>query len=101
MGSEALDQDGYEGTREEMERAIRRLDQLGYVILAAAFLLALAGGGAVAYIVSTGTSLPFRLTWVVISLLLLIVPGVMVFGRDYLRRRGRSDPAEAKDEDGE
>ncbi len=81
-------ENGFEGTREEMERAIRRLNVLEYVILAAAFALALAGGGVAAYLVSAGTNLPFRLTWAVISLALLLIPGFLVFGRDYLRRRG-------------
>ena len=88
-----MDPNGYEGTREEMQRAIRRLDQLGYVILVAAFLLALAGGGAVAYIVSAGTSLPFRLSWAVISLFLLIVPGLIVFGRERIKRGGPTGPS--------
>ena len=83
MGTE----NGFEGTREEMERAIRRLNVLEYVILAAAFLLALAGGGVAAYILSAGTVLPFRLTWALISLILLIIPGFLVFRRDYLERR--------------
>ena len=78
---------GFEGTREEMEKAIRRLNVLEFVILAAAFLLALGGGWVAAFLLSTGTSLPFRLTWAVFSLLLLIVPGVLVFGREHLRRR--------------
>ena len=73
-----------------MERAIRRLNVLEYVILAAAFLLALAGGGAAAYILSAGTNLPFRLTWVLITFTLLIIPGLLVFGRDYLKRRSHS-----------
>jgi uncharacterized membrane protein len=82
----------YRGTRKEMERAIRRLNALEYVILGFAVIVAMAGGGVVAYILSSGTALPFRLTWVVLSLLLLIVPGAVVLGRDRLRDRrvGRS-----------
>ena len=88
-------ENGFEGTREEMERAIRRLNVLEYFILAAAFLLALVGGGVAAYILSAGTEVPFRLTWAVISLVLLIIPGFFVFGRDYLERRGgRGQPEE-------
>ncbi len=79
---------GFEGTREEMERAIRRLNILEYVIVAVTFLLALAGGGVAAYILSAGTEPPFRLTWAAISLVLLIIPGLLVFGRDFFRRRG-------------
>ena len=83
MGTE----NGFEGTREEMERAIRRLSVLEYVIFGAAFLLALVAGGVAAYILSVGTGLPFRHTWAVISLILLIIPGFFVFGRDHLERR--------------
>lgn len=84
-------ENGFPGTREEMERAIRRLNMLEYLILAAAFLLALAGGGVVAYVLSAGTTLPFRLMWAVLTLLLLVIPGALVFGRDHIqqRRRGR------------
>lgn len=80
-------ENGFEGTREEMERAIRRLSVLEYFIFAAAFLLALGAGGVVAYILSVGTVLPFRLTWALISLILLVIPGFLVFGRDFLQRR--------------
>ncbi len=82
-----IEDNGFPGTREEMERAIRRLNVLEYLILAAAFILALGGGGAVAYILSAGTALPFRLTWAIITVLLLVVPGLLVFGRDRFRRR--------------
>ncbi len=76
-----------------MERAIRRLNVLEYLILAASFLLALAGGGLAAYILSVGTALPFRLTWAIISLTLLVIPGILVFGRDYWKHR--EHPAQA------
>ncbi len=90
-------ENGFEGTREEMERAIRRLNTLEYVILVASFLLALAGGGVVAFLLSSGTALPFRLTWGVVSILLLLIPGLLVFGRNRPGRRTddeRSDPTQ-------
>ena len=83
---------GFEGTREEVERAIRRLSAFEYVILAASFALALGGGGVAAYLLSAGTRLPFRLTWAVISMGLLIIPGLFVFGRDYLAGRVENQP---------
>ena len=83
---------GFEGTREEVERAIRRLSAFEYVILAASFALALGGGGVAAYLLSAGTRLPFRLTWAVISMGLLIIPGLLVFGRDYLAARAEDQP---------
>ena len=94
-------ENGFEGTREEMERAIRRLSVLEYVIFAAAFLLALVAGGVVAYILSVGTVLPFRITWALISLILLIIPGFLVFGRDCLERRNSPvDPGEKQMDNG-
>jgi predicted lysophospholipase L1 biosynthesis ABC-type transport system permease subunit len=79
--------DGFRETRKDMERAIRRLNALEYVILVAAVLVALVGGGLVAFVLSAGTNLPFRPTWAVLSFLLLLVPGLAVFGRE--RRAGR------------
>jgi predicted lysophospholipase L1 biosynthesis ABC-type transport system permease subunit len=79
--------DGFRGTREEMERAIRRLNVLEYVILGFAVLVALAGGAAVAFILSSGTNLPFRLTWAVLSILLLVIPGALVLGKDRAKKR--------------
>ncbi len=80
----------YEGTREELRRAVRRLDTLEYLILGAAVILALVGGAVVAFILSAGTDLSFRSTWVVLSLLLLAVPGAVVLVRERRRRRGPS-----------
>lgn len=82
----------YEGTREEVERAIRRLNVLEYAIMAAAVVLALGGGALAAYMLSSATSFPFRLTWAVCSVLLLVVPGVIVFGRDQRRTDTRDEP---------
>lgn len=82
------ERDGYRGTREEMERAIRRLNVLEYLILGFTVLVALGGGAAVAFLLSAGTELPFRATWAALSLLLLIIPGALVFGRDRRKRGG-------------
>jgi predicted lysophospholipase L1 biosynthesis ABC-type transport system permease subunit len=79
--------DDFEGARQEMERAIRRLGALEWVILACAVALALAGGAMAAFLLTTGSSLPFRPTWAVLSLLLLGVPGLIVFGREARKRR--------------
>jgi hypothetical protein len=87
---------GFEGTREEVERAIRRLNVLEYAILGAAVVLALAGGALAAYVLSSVTALSFRLTWPVASLLFLAVPGFIVFGRDEDRRGARSDGSDGR-----
>jgi hypothetical protein len=91
----------YEGTREEVQRAIQRLNALEYLIIAVVVLFALAGGGLVAFILSSGTRLPFRLTWGILSTLLLVVPGLFVFGRDRLPgKAGRSESDDSNQGDG-
>jgi predicted lysophospholipase L1 biosynthesis ABC-type transport system permease subunit len=89
--------EGFRGTREEMDRAIRRLNVLEYLILGFVVVLALAGGAAVAFILSAGTDLPFRATWAVLSFLLLVIPGVLVFGRDRRRERARRRASDDED----
>jgi hypothetical protein len=77
--------DPYAGTREEMDRAIRRLDALEWVVLLFAVGFALGGGALVAWILSAGTDLSFRVLWIGLSLFLLIVPGAFVFFRERFR----------------
>ena len=74
-------------TREVAARAIRRLDILEWVILAGAGVLAAAGGALVAWMLATPLGWPFRTTWVVASLLLFGVPGLVAMRR--LRRDER------------
>lgn len=84
--------DSYDGTREEMDRAIRRLDVLEWLILLLAIGLALVGGALVAFILSSGTELSFRLAWVGSSILLLLVPGAVVWIQTRRSRpSGRGD----------
>jgi len=83
--------DPYRGTREDMRRAIRRLDALEWVILGFSTLLSLGGGAGVAWILSQGTDLPFRLIWGVVSIGLLLIPGAMVFGRDAWTQARRGE----------
>jgi predicted lysophospholipase L1 biosynthesis ABC-type transport system permease subunit len=91
---------GFEGTREEMDRAIRRLNVLEYLILAAAVVVALLGGAFVAFVLSTGTELPFRLTWGVASVFLLVVPGLAVLMRERREDRRRSNRTRTRNSDG-
>jgi hypothetical protein len=82
------EEDPFKGTREEMDKVIRNLDMLEWVILFLATGLALGGGALVAWILSVGTRLPYRLTWAVLSVLLLVIPAFVVFGKEA-RERGR------------
>ncbi len=67
--------------REVTARAIRRLDVLEWVILAAAVAAALAGGGLIALIVGESTGLSVRLLWALASLLLFGIPAIVVMKR--------------------
>ena len=71
----------YGGTRREMNRAIRRLNILEWVMLAGAAVMALLGGWVIAWLVR-GLGLPFRTTWTLASVLLFAVPGVSVLARE-------------------
>ncbi len=82
--------DGFEGTRHEMDRAIRRLNALELVMFGAALVVALLGGAVVAFFLNRSAELPFRLTWGVASVLLLVLPGLAVFARER-RGEGTSD----------
>jgi len=68
-------------TREVASRAVRRLDILEWVILSGAAILSLVGGALLAALVSSSSGLAFRPTWVVASLLLFGVPGVIALRR--------------------
>ena len=68
-------------TREIASRAVRRLDMLEWVMLAGAMALSLVGGALVALLLETSMGLSFRPMWVVASLLLFGVPGVIAIRR--------------------
>ncbi|MFQ5538546.1 MAG: hypothetical protein ACE5GJ_13965 [Gemmatimonadota bacterium] len=69
-------------------RAARRLDVLEWLILAAAGVFAVLGGGVVAVILADVAGFPFRPTWLVASVLIFGVPAAI----STLRlRRERTD----------
>lgn len=74
-----------------MARAIRRLNILEYLILGAAAALATAAGAATAWVLSATLDAPFRLSWLVSSILFFGIPGALVYGREVLSARGRDD----------
>lgn len=88
-------------TRDVMERAIRRLNILEYVILGLAALLALLGGALVAWLLRETADFPFRLGWALASLLLFVVPGAIVYARENLTsapgHRGTEDVEPSRD----
>ena len=62
-------------------RAIRRLDVLEWVILAGAMALAVGGGAAVAWLIAPTLEYSFRSIWMVMSVVLFVVPGVIGIAR--------------------
>jgi len=94
------DEGGFQETRRDMQRAIRRLNVLEYMIVVAAVLVALAGGWIVAFLLSAGTDLPLRPTWAVLSLSLIIIPAAAVFGRERFRGKRQEHPASGEGDDG-
>lgn len=67
--------------RQVTARAIRRLDVLEWVILAAAVVVALLGGGLIAALVGGSLGVGSRVVWAVASLLLFGVPAVVAVRR--------------------
>ncbi len=80
--------DGTKLVRRDMARAVRRLNVLECLVLAAAAAMALGGGALVALLLGELTDAPFRVSWFVSSLLLFGVPGFFA-----LRRESRRDPS--------
>ncbi len=75
-------------------RAIRRLDILEWVLLAAAMILAIGGGAAVAWLIAPTVDVGFRPIWMVMSVLLFVVPGVIAITR--MRKDERDARAETQ-----
>lgn len=83
------DEGGYEETRRDMEKVIRRLNALEYLILLGAAGLALGGGALVAFLLTAGNDWSFRLIWGVAALLLFVLPGAVVLGRERMAQARR------------
>ena len=81
----------YEGTRSEMDRAIKRLGVLEHIFLMVAALTSLIAGALVAWLLKQAVDLPFRPTWAVSSLALFLIPGVLSWMR--VRREDRAHEA--------
>ncbi len=79
------DQEDVRVTQEVTARAIRRLNVLEWVILGGAGLIAVLGGALVSWLIASQLKVSFRSTWIVVSILLFAVPGLVVIlraGRD-------------------
>ena len=80
-----LDQDKRRVARRVMDRAIRRLNILESLILAGAAAAAMVGGWLTAWLAQGAFGTPFRPTWFIASLLMFVVPGALVWGREWHR----------------
>ena len=72
-------------TQKVAARAIRRLNLLEWVIMGGAGLIAVFGGALVSWLIAAQLKVSFRSTWIVVSILLFAVPGLVVIlraGRD-------------------
>ncbi|MDH3206214.1 MAG: hypothetical protein OEO79_06355 [Gemmatimonadota bacterium] len=94
MNRPAWEKEDARVTSEVARRAIRRLDFLEWVILAAAVGLALGGGALVAWILAGSSSGNFRMVWMITSALLFIVPGAIVFARNKRDERREAQGSE-------
>lgn len=90
--------DGNREVRRDMARAVRRLNIIEYFILAAAAAMSLGGGALVALLLNELTGASFRVSWLVSSLLLFILPGIFVFRRESRRNPSRIPADNPQDE---
>lgn len=81
--------DDARAARKVMNRAIRRLNVLEWLLLGAAAIASLAGGWLAALLGRSALGLPFRGTWMTASLLLFLIPGGIAWAAE---RRGRKAP---------
>jgi hypothetical protein len=89
-------------TSEVARRAIRRLDVLEWVILAAAVGLAVGGGALLAWLLTGSSRENFRLIWMITSVLLFVVPGgiVLLRTKTEARRQGAGPAGAPASDDG-
>jgi uncharacterized membrane protein len=76
-----------DGPRQVIDRAIRRLNALEYLILAAALILAVAGGALVAFLIAASVGVPFGMTWVLSAIFLFAFPALFVLRRETRTER--------------
>jgi len=78
-----------QAARKVMNRAIRRLNVLEWLLLGAAAIASLVGGWLAALLGRSALGLPFRGTWITASLLLFLIPGAIAW---VAERRSRATP---------
>jgi hypothetical protein len=86
-GPSAWEKEAARVTSEVARRAIRRLDVIEWVLLFAAAALSAAGGWLVASILVGRDHESHRMVWMIVSVVLLVVPGATALVK--LRQDGR------------
>ena len=85
--------------REAISRAIKRLNVLETIIIGAAVVIALGGGWLGALLARGIFDLPFRTTWMVLSVLFFVVPAAVAWTMERRGRRARQRKKEEEDRD--
>lgn len=85
--------------REAVSRAIKRLNVLEAIIVGAAVIVALGGGWLGALLARGMFDLPFRTTWMVLSVVFFVVPAAISLTMERRGRRKRRREAEEADRD--
>lgn len=91
------DRERAEAAAEVTRRAIRRLDILEWFIYAGAAGIAIAGGAGVSWLLVQMNDWSFRITWIVTSLILFVVPGVIVMMNARREERAARRKKELRD----
>ncbi len=85
--------------RKAIRRAIKRLNVLETIIIGAAVVIALGGGWLGALLARGMFDLPFRTTWMVLSVLFFVVPAAVAWTIERRGRRARRRKKEEADRD--
>ena len=83
--------------RKVMNRAIRRLNVLEWLLLGAAAIASLAGGWLAAVLGRSALGLPFRGTWMTASVLLFLIPGTIAWMAERRSRRAEAGTDSVQD----
>ena len=95
----AWEKEAAKATSEVARRAIRRLDMFEWFILLAAVGMSIGGGWLVASVLVGRDHERHRLIWVILSVVLLVVPGVAVFVGQKREERKKAERRQ-KENDG-
>lgn len=88
----------HDSYREERRKILRRATLHVYLTWLAALLVGVLGSAVVAWFFSRA-GLPFRETWIVVAIIVIVVPLIGMAVGEIRRRSGREDEDDGKGED--